>query len=761
MRLFASLVLILVTVLPSVCVAAGAAGTDIIFLVDQSGSMMGRGAAKYVANDPLGKRISAIRSLDQHLLASAVAGYVNRVSVIEFGGRNARSPQYRALVTLKRKEIPAVPPGQSPTSAWEDIKSLLSPLAVVMRGDTDIAKALALAEEESAYYRDNPPVLGPGAKAGNRERIVVLITDGAPYAAGVDAKQIASEIEAWSRRISSDSTFAKFLVFGFNDQSRYWENQWGAYWMKSATRDPKSSEGLAFKIDKDDNAVKEITSVLSELIPPGVVAGSEDTYTAPAYLKQLSFSIDFFQPHLPEADIKVFGPPDGKGTRLPVSDIGELSAAIRLDHPAPGLYRLRSGNAPYRVSVLPVFERARLSSPVGSVKQYGSDTVRYSLEGSGPGGKFAPQANLPEIRFELQVEDPNGTVTAYAMAPASSIGDVETQRPLSFDVPGDYHITFSGRTQAINGSEHEVYKSEDLIRVDDATPVQAYFVEPAGEDPLTLWEGKVDVPVEVRFRHGHTGAALGAADVLEPGEQLSIGWFPVGSDGEGLAPPVPMAQAGDGLRATLPVDFGRTRWDLLGTTAGVRLQLEPTTPSPWRGGLLYTGVVSTGDFWLGPELQVQEDPLVLWVWVVGLLLGVVALALLWHFFVVRWLIQRSDNKYKRAPRLSFMVPRNPDSGSKQWPLQGQRIVTEPRFVTLADGDSWTIDKFCIKRIRKPGNKVAVEVRYRPKGSSKAVVKARLEATNDSGSHRARHHVSGLADNQAADFVLFLGRSDQR
>lgn len=216
------------------------------------------------------------------------------------------------------------------------------------------------------------------------------------------------------------------------------------------------------------------------------------------------------------------------------------------------------------------------------------------------------------------------------------------------------------------------------------------------------------------------------------------------------------------------MDFGRTRWDLLRRDTGVRLRLVPSVPDPWRSNIHYLGVAGSGDLWLGPELRVREGPKILWMLAIGLLilvlLLILGLILLWQFFLARWLIARSDKKYKRAPRLSFMPPHNPTQGSNEWILKGVRIKTKPRLVTLADGNTWSIDKFRIKRLRCPGNKVAVEIRYRPidenKDKKKDVVKVRLEATNDNGGEQARHHISGLSDSQAADFILFIGESDR-
>ncbi|WP_133510188.1 vWA domain-containing protein [Candidatus Thiosymbion oneisti] len=758
MRLPALLFIALVSACPMVGAAMTAAGTDFIFLIDQSGSMIGKGKLKGTANDKLGKRIEAIKQLDFHLWQSAMAGYVNRISVIEFGGRNARYDVSKPQVTLSRKEIPAVPSGQNPSKTLERIQALLSPIRVVFRGDTDIAAALTLAQQELDFFRGDPPAPGPGAKAGERDRIVVLITDGAPYAKGVAEPQMRAEIDDWTARIERDPTLAKFLVFGFNDASNYWDNKWGAYWLSKASRDAQSQEGLAFLIDRHEDPVRKIREVLSELIPPGATTASGDIYTAPAYLKALSFTIDYFRPYLPASEIRVLDP---AGKRLTLTDRGEQSAAIYLPYPAPGKYQLRTANAPYRAHVLPVYELTHLTAPVRAVKQYSEESIRYQPEGRGSGGRFVPQANLPPVHFAVELQTPNGPTRRVPMIYDQGSREVISQAPEPFDVPGNYRLTFTGKTKAQDGTESVVYRSQDNLRVDNATPVQAHFVTPDAGGELVLWRGAVDVPVELHFRHGHTGADLPVGRVLAGGNRLRIDYHLSESDEQwSSSSPVDLIAEGTKLTATLPVDFDRIRWDLLRRTTGIRLHLAPSVPDPWRNGIHYLGIAGSGDLWLGPELRIKESLRVLWI-LAGVLLGLIAgLMLLWRFFLARWLIERSDKKYKRAPRLSFMPPHNPTQGSNEWQLKGVRIKTEPQRVTLADKNTWSIEKFRIKRLRRPGNKVAVELRYRPLGEKKGVTKARLEATNDNGVDRARHHIIGLSGNQAADFILFLGKSDQ-
>jgi hypothetical protein len=225
-----------------------------------------------------------------------------------------------------------------------------------------------------------------------------------------------------------------------------------------------------------------------------------------------------------------------------------------------------------------------------------------------------------------------------------------------------------------------------------------------------------------------------------------------------LSDPVPLTVTDGALTATLPIDFGGARLDLLGGTQTVRLQILPGYPEPWRSEVRFDGVAD-GQYLLSPPLVLKESWWSLLPWAVAFLTVAVALVLGWRYLAVPWLIKKSDLHYKRKPRIAYAVPRNPDCG-KEWQLRGVRALRPPSSqVILAGGEPWRIQDFKIKRRRKPGHTVEVEVQYRPRGAKKGREKILLTTTNNDGSPpKARKAIKGLPDNEAADFVLFAGMS---
>ncbi len=759
-HLFRTLTLLLAAVwlwTPVLGTAAEPAGVDLLFMIDQSGSMMGKGASPGIRNDPHGKRIDTIRQLEDQLVQSAQAGYVNRLSVVEFGGRNAKDAAFRPQLTLSRLELPALIPGQDSQALRDRLRNGLLPVQPRFRGDTDIAHAMAIAQQELDAFAVTPPALGAGAKAGKRQRIAVLITDGAPYAEGVNQNVLRAEIESWTGQLKGDGSPFKFMVFGLNDgETDYWQLSWGDFWSRVASPDPKDGEGLAFLLAGAEEAGEKVNAVLSEFIPPstGARAGA-DTYTVPAYLKGLNFTIDFGVPDLPDSAIDVRGP---DGLPLVLTDRQAGFGTIALHHPQPGLYQLRSGRARYSARPQAIYESISLVTPTTSVPQYSDVQFAYRLGGRGPGGLFVPQTNLPAVLFELSIDGPGSTRRTLALQYDPSSGNVVSPQPQRFDALGAYTLAFTGTTTGQDGSEYVVYRRDDRLVVDAATPVQAWFASPLADSVVGLWRGYAKVPVTVRFRHAHTGVDIAAGDVLASAAAPTIGYAVAAGDPAAVPDTaVPLTVSGTELTAVLPIDFGRTRWDLLRAKEPLRLVFGASDPA-WRDGFHYVGVAGSNDYWLGPDVLVQESPLVLWIWVLPLLGLLVALAVSWRLLLVPWLIRNNDRKYKLEPLLSYRPSRSPDA-IKNWPLKGVRVLTEPRFVTLTDLTPWTIARFRVRRLHRPGKQVAVQVRYRPFGAKKGQVVAVLDARDDSGPLRARHTVQGLPDGQTAEFLLLAGHTD--
>lgn len=758
MHLIALAGLLLVAAATAPSVWAAAAGTDAVFLIDQSGSMTGEGATR-TANDPTGQRFKLLDSQRERLTNSSRAGYTNRVSVIEFGGRNARGQTFRPQVSLQRKQIPPLAPGQPAAEIAQLIEGYFSGIGPRFRGDTDIGRAMELALDELQYFVDNPPAVEPGGQPGARNRALILITDGAPWAEGTTVSQQKDEITRFTAELKKLG-IGLYAVFGFEDDSNYLDTGgWRDFWEGLASRDPVSKSPMVFEV-VDDSVVNQASQVLADVFPPhGAVNATVDNESIPRYLKALRIDVKFdtSNTQLEKGWVNILDP---EGQRAPVDQISADGATVLVSHPKPGAWRLRSPSDPYTVNhrdlityhLVPV--RA-----AGAVSQYTKLRPQFGFE---PDARsYLWGLDLADVAFTIEVSAPTGAKQSLSMTYDPGSGEITAAGDIALDEPGTYRLDAVGVIAAADGTPTQVFTGRGQIDVTEATPVQAVFTQPEAGTILTLLFGGTKIDAQVRFRDARTHAPMLPAQVMQSDAAIELGFLPEGMsevDVRDLSDPVPLTVADDALTATLPIDFGGARWDLLGGTQTVRLQLLPGYPEPWRSEVRFDGVAD-GQYLLSPTLILKESWWSLRYWAAALLTTVIGLALGWRYLAVPWLIKKSDIHYKRKPRLAYAVPRNPDCG-KEWSLTGVRTLRPSSSqVMLAGGETWRVENFRIKRRRRAGHTVEIEVQYRPRGAKKGREKIVLATTNNDGSPpKARKPIKGLPDNEAADFVLFAGMS---
>lgn len=753
MRKLFSFLVFLMLLLPRVAVGEDAAGMDFLYLIDQSGSMMGKGQAT-VRNDPYGKRISALHALEEKFIESSAFGLTNRISVIEFGGRNARHPDFRPQVTVSRLLIPPQGPGDDAASIRRYFRDGLLPVKNFYRGDTDHAAAFKLALTELEYFRTDPPNITPGGRPGKRESVVILITDGQSYAAGVTPQAMKNEIESNTKKILSSAKFLNLLVFGFNDASRYWQQGWGDFWENQATKDPLTGMGHAYLIRDHEEAVGKILSLTSEFIPPhttDIVAAS--AYAAPAYLKALDFTIDFRIPSIPLKDIQILDP---DGHSIPIIAVDKLHAKAQVNHPKPGKWQLTKKGAKYTVVASPRYEKATLVEPGSPIPQNSRSPVRYRLSGAGPKGLFLESPDLPPVEFRLKVKAPSGNTIELPMDIETGQGHVKSDKDLFFDQIGSYQLIIEGKTKASDGSEHVVFRSSlaggDVIAVNKATPVTLRLESPSPEDHVTMWNGKANLPVKFDFLNERNNTVMSPQKVLKSKGELKISYFVEGLETNGA--PMTLPPNGDHLEVDMPVDLGAPAWDSIRHPKQLRLRLHPSRDA-WRSDISFQGIKG-GEYLVTSAIPAQESWLNLGWRVLAVILALIGLIVAWRKLGIRWLIQRDDQNNKRSPKLTFRVDINKGT-AKSWPLRGIKTLKPPdRRVELGDGEYWTIQGFKIKRRRSSGKDVIVEVIYRTeKDNAKEILK--LRARDDSGMGNAKGAIKELEKTDIwPEFILYVG-----
>lgn len=738
--------------------AAVPAGVDLIYIIDQSGSMMGMGSTT-VRNDPFGKRIEALRALDDQLVRSAKLGMTNRISVIEFGGRNATYQVSRPQVTVTREVIPPIAHPSGEGAVRKMIQDHLNEVTTTFRGDTDHADALRLARIEVEHLQSNPPAFKPGGFNGIREVIVIMVTDGASYSKWMSAESLKREAIEEITALKSAADHTHFAVFGINDASRYWQEGWGGFWRALASKDPIDGRGHAWLLRSADDAVDKITSVLTELIPPATATTTNTAFAMPGYVKGVAFNVDFKFPNIPLSTINITDP---DGTRYPLTLQNQLLAERYVSYPKPGIWQLATADALYSVTTTLESEQARLIEPPPLISQHANYLIRYQLSGRGAGGAFRDEPSLPPLDFIVTVESPSGQQQSDTMSLNRSTGEVSATRSWNFAEQGTYYLRLVGTTQSADGSRHEVYRSAaargDAIAVNATDPVELRVDRPAVDSQLKLFFGGTKLPLLLRFYDIRTGAVRPPEQALKSGAQLAIAArFEDQPSGEAI----PLTIEGDALKATVPIEVGERFWQLFSRDGDLFLELALPPTDPWSRDIYFSGIRPGSSLLVSDPIALREGLWSAFIMLVVAIAVAVGLYLIYDRLILPWRIAETDRKLKRSPRLLYRVHNHPQA-EVVWPLGTQRVLRpSKRKVSLGDdAELWEIKHFKIERRPSWGEQLIVQLTYQPQDDDEPRVNEILKAQDDTGYSDARHNIKGLKDSQRfANFVLMVGQRD--
>jgi hypothetical protein len=752
--------------------AANAAGLDLAIVIDQSGSMSGADGAR-AANDPTGKRVEFLHRLASKLADEARKGYTTRLSVVEFGARDASDPEKRPQVTLDGFTVFPIGPGRDRSRVEQEWDAALRQIQAVSRGDTDHPRALALAEEQLRNFANNPPAAPLGGKTGERLRAAILITDGKPYVERFSEAALLTEIRTVAAKLRQGAASARFGVVGLGDDSdnRYWYTACGGgcgrFWKNLASR-ARDGIGMAYLAKTDRDLIGLLDRVFNDLIGREGVCG-EDPQTVPPYLSGMQVQVEFYRPGLPLSTLDIRDPLGQRAAPGP----GDLPTAkgvtFRVSHPAPGLWRLASHSQDdYRVCLDYELEQAHLITPASPAALNKAVTIRYRLEGRGANGEFQEQDGFP-LRFTLAIQGPNGIRSTLDMVPDSSKpGEIVATTPYLFQEPGEYRLHLRGDYFGIGsaGNPFAVYQSQepdgDSVRVDTGAPIRVRVETPAPGATVPLFFGQGTLAVRLSFVNEQDGSLVPPGEALKPGEPLNVQWL---SEHELTENPSASAetprfiatqQAGDKLAAELPIRLGVAAWNYIFRPGALRLYIQPTD---FKKGMNALGV-EDGDAWRSAPYPFRESR---WTLCLGLLLVFMALA--WS----AWRVWRSDGArrirlqdraLKFNPRLLLQFQDRPEFNQEWKILSGPLTRPMPAKTPLPDGTDWNIEDFLITR-RFARGAVCVMVRYRPRPDAESdrrppIENVELESSSDellrSG---ARRLVKGLREE--AYFVLQVGK----
>lgn len=400
-----------------------APGVDVLFLVDQSGSMGGLAAgstAHSTPNDSLGLRFEAPQAFAQLLAEDRLQVHPNglhRVALIYFG--DTVDPR------LGWTDI-------APTS-WEELQAQMNSLksengglaagryATNNLGNTDFLKAF---DSASQLFATLP------AGETNRQRVLIVLTDGQPCvpppatptpASGTPTATPGGYMSPclyapahMQNLVSKSASFFpanqyKIFVVAMNDSTdNYWPGM-KDYWEKISSNRARKVSTNADVSRLFYDVWKELSSSLPK--PEGdrhvtVNPVSPGPVVVPPYLDTITFTL--FKKR-PEETLQVYDVSDNLITDdMPDVEVsGENILKVKVFRPLPGRWRVSTTGSTDNVDIemRAVAAEGRLISPRGTQVQYVPSNIEWQLLDSR--GQPLPDYGEPQYRLEPLV-----TITA-------------------------------------------------------------------------------------------------------------------------------------------------------------------------------------------------------------------------------------------------------------------------------------------------------------------------------------------------------------
>lgn len=491
-------------------------GLDLVFLVDQSGSME--------KNDPYEQRANAIKWVLQFLgidnLYSRPSAH-HRIGIVSFG-------------TEASVDLPITPLRDKPDwneTDWNEKYAELQATAVAKdMTNTDVLKGLELVKQEFDKLADLPA-------GANSTRGIVILTDGAPYRegweddpryAGTDFytpyfREISAFIdENLPVAPSSRSTDGYHIwVLGLNaTEDAGQASAPGTSWLAQQSNwesvlNPFADVDRVTRIESERNAKipDDIVRVLDTMMVGGVCNDDasptdkpsciiEENFVVPPYVARADFSV--FKPQ-PGSEIAFFKP-DGQLLDLSTSEVkvmptGEVIETIKVENPSPGPWKWQkvdSSAGTATVVFQRLFAQANLLQPTQSQDLF--DSVPLSIELRDLSQQRIQELDQYPIAAQARVVLPDGRSENYDLV-SQGDGTWQSTQNIALDQPGNYQVYLTGTTRDDSGKQVSLFRNwGTTFAVGNLKPS---LVIPAGTAQLYH-----QVPVEIK---------LSKADGSDPG----------------------------------------------------------------------------------------------------------------------------------------------------------------------------------------------------------------------------------------------------
>lgn len=469
-------------------------GIDLVFLVDQSGSMR--------VNDPYSQRANAIKWVLQYLGIDNLYSRpeaIHRVGVVSFG-------------TGAEIDLELTPLRAEDESAWNQLYRELEPKVVAKNmANTDVLEGLRLVKK---VFEAAPP----DQSGKPRTRGIIILTDGAPYREGwqQDPRYAGTNFytpyfKEMGEFIRENFPIAQSLrstegyhiwVLGLNAREEAGQQAApGTSWVDQENNwerilNPSLDIDRVRRISSDRNAKipDDIVRVLDTMMVGGVCNDDaapsdkpscivEERFTVPPYVARANFSV--FKP-TPASQVAFFLPNnsllDRSAAILEVRETGEVIETVVVENPPPGRWRWQkvdSAAGQATVVFQSLFGQAKLLEPKPNQDLFDTVTLHIALEDLS-GQRMTEWPEYP-IQVEAKLVQPDGRTFLYELF-SQGDGTWRARQSILLDQPGTYKVFLKGLSQDIDGKDVLLFTnwSEEF----DAGTLVPRLSQPSGDVPL-------------------------------------------------------------------------------------------------------------------------------------------------------------------------------------------------------------------------------------------------------------------------------------
>lgn len=518
---FFTIILLLSTASPADAQQTLYDGLDIVFLVDQSGSMA-RINGGGIPNDRLGLRfysLSYAASLlgDFHLYINQDASF--RFSVVNFG-RSAEAWDFAPIGSSQPIYWQTIEPRSRDEwkPQYDQLKSefdeMIAQYSKKDLGDTNFQ----IAFREARTQFDQIPNL-----SGNRLRVIILLTDGQPAldVPGFTATKHMDDLTLFASKYFPEPNYRIYTIGMIDANDSYW--QLVQHYWEEITNDPctdvacpdsaKDRTGLVASNDDVGKRFQEILKELSTVLPvskdlkyvdEAVIPGP---LPVPPYLKSISFAYFKTDPSQKLLLTDPTGASDANISGVEIEGIDGPIQMVRISNPQPGQWKVATDPASVDVDITMryIFAKSQLDSPLGPQAQYVPLTIKYKLLDD----LGNPLPNYPDPKYRLLVR---AKVEAGGQSwdlTLNSAADGTYSAEFTPIVSEPHKITVTAESQDYEGNLLSIFN--DVIGEFDVSPVLL-----AAKNIPLVWPQYSEQPItfELQDSRGYAVEAPSSLDMM-------------------------------------------------------------------------------------------------------------------------------------------------------------------------------------------------------------------------------------------------------